>query len=207
MTKFAFRPTTIRDVIVVDSEPFEDHRGCFTETYHTKKFADAGITATFVQENMSFSNGGVLRGLHYQLRHPQAKLVRVVVGEIFDVAVDIRRNSPTFGAWVGETLSESNYRQMFAPQGFAHGFWVKSDYAVVCYKCSDFYAPEDDYGICWNDEEIGIRWPWIDEHNLIMRNFKPVVSEKDAALPRLRSISHHYLPLYEEPTIAKEEGM
>jgi dTDP-4-dehydrorhamnose 3,5-epimerase len=166
----------IPDIKLIKPRRFDDARGFFQQTYHCEQYAGVGITARFVQDNWSRSAKGVLRGLHYQLQHPQAKLVSVIRGEVFDVAVDIRRSSPTFGQWVGEILSGENGYQMFVPEGFAHGFCVLSDTVDFMYKCSDFYTPGDEYGIMWNDPTIGIEWPDL---------AAPIVSEKDGVLPRL----------------------
>ncbi|HSR87818.1 MAG TPA: dTDP-4-dehydrorhamnose 3,5-epimerase [Pontiella sp.] len=166
----------IPDVKLIKPRRFNDDRGFFQQTYHYEQYAEAGITVRFVQDNWSRSSRGVLRGLHYQHAHPQAKLVSVTQGEVFDVAVDMRMNSPTFGRWVGERLSADNGHQMYVPAGFAHGFLVLSDTVDFVYKCSGFYAPGDEYGVIWNDRDIGIEWPAVDE---------PLVSEKDAILPNL----------------------
>ena len=173
-----FQPTAIPDVILVEPAVFRDDRGFFLETWHERKFRDGGLPAAFVQDNHSFSQRGTLRGLHAQLRQPQGKLVRAVQGEIFDVAVDIRPDSPTFGRWVGEILSGENFRQLWVPPGFAHGFCVLSETAHVQYKCTDFYVREDEIGIVWNDPGIGIDWP-LDE---------PLLSPKDRDAPRLEAI-------------------
>lgn len=168
-----FLPTQIPDVIIIEPKIFGDQRGFFLETYQTKKFAAAGITATFVQDNHSGSRQGTLRGLHYQIRHPQAKLFRVIVGEVFDVAVDIRRSSPSFGQWVGVHLSAENKRMVWIPVGFAHGFYVLSEWAEVIYKTSDYYAPEWERTLLWNDPVLGIEWPLIEAKT-------PTLSTKDA---------------------------
>jgi dTDP-4-dehydrorhamnose 3,5-epimerase len=152
-------PLKIPEVLLIEPDVFGDSRGFFMESWHRKKYADAGLDVDFVQDNHSRSGKGVLRGLHYQLVHPQGKLVRVVTGVVFDVAVDIRKGSPTFGQWVGAELSEDNRRQLFVPPGFAHGFCVLSDSADFTYKCTDFYAPEYEHGILWNDPAIGVNWP------------------------------------------------
>lgn len=152
----------IPDVLLVEPKVFEDPRGFFLETYREELFAQAGITARFIQDNHSRSQKGVLRGLHYQIRHPQGKLVRVILGEIFDVAVDIRRHSPTFGQWVGVYLSAQNKNQLWVPPGFAHGFYVVSEFAEVTYKVDDLYAPEWERSILWNDPTVGIEWPLHD---------------------------------------------
>ncbi len=158
-----FQPTTIPDVILITPKVFGDERGFFMETYQTRLFAQAGIQAQFVQDNHSRSKQGVLRGLHYQLRQTQGKLVRVVMGEIFDVAVDIRRSSPTFGKWVAVHLSAENRQQLWVPPGFAHGFYVLSEWAEVLYKATDFYSPQWERSILWNDPAIGIDWPLLAE--------------------------------------------
>lgn len=164
----------IPDVKRIKPRRFDDDRGFFQQTYHYDQYAEVGITSRFVQDNWSRSAKGVLRGLHYQFEYPQAKLVSVCRGEVFDVAVDMRSNSPTFGKWAGAVLSENNGYQMFIPEGFAHGFFVMSDTVDFMYKCSDFYTPEDEYGVIWNDPEIGIEWPDVGD---------PVISAKDAVLP------------------------
>lgn len=165
--------TSIPEVIVLAPPVFTDSRGYFLETYQQQKYAELGIPKPFVQDNQSHSTKHVLRGLHFQLRHPQGKLVRVTQGTVFDVAVDIRRNSPTFGKWHGEILSAENRKQMYIPENFAHGFCVLSDSAEFLYKCTDFYIPGDEAGLIWNDPQIGIEWP-IQE---------PILSAKDAVLP------------------------
>lgn len=154
-----FTPTAIPDVILVEPRVFGDDRGFFMETYQAEKFAQAGIPAAFVQDNHSGSRRGILRGLHYQIRQPQGKLVRAVAGEIFDVAVDLRRGSPTFGRWTGAYLSAQNRCQIWIPVGFAHGFYVVSEWAEVLYKATDFYAPEWERCLAWNDPQLGIQWP------------------------------------------------
>jgi dTDP-4-dehydrorhamnose 3,5-epimerase len=168
-------PTSIPEVIVLTPPVFTDSRGYFLETYQQKKYADLGIPKPFVQDNQSYSTKNVLRGLHFQLRYPQGKLVRVTQGAVFDVAVDIRSNSPTFGQWHGEILSAENKKQMYIPENFAHGFCVLSDSAEFLYKCTDFYVPGDEAGLIWNDPQMGIKWP-IHE---------PILSAKDAELPTL----------------------
>lgn len=157
-----FIPTQIPDVVLIKPRLFEDSRGFFLETYRGDKFIEAGIRETFVQENHSGSRRGVLRGLHYQIKHAQGKLVRVVSGEVYDIAVDIRRSSPTFGRWVGIVLSAENKHQLWIPPGFAHGFYVLTEMAEVIYKVTDYYAPEWDRTILWNDPQIGIEWPLLD---------------------------------------------
>ncbi|MDO8299763.1 dTDP-4-dehydrorhamnose 3,5-epimerase [Lacisediminimonas sp.] len=171
-------PTAIPEVKVIQPKVFGDARGFFYESFNARKFAElTGVSTPFVQDNHSRSVRGVLRGLHYQIRQPQGKLVRVVAGEIFDVAVDIRRNSPTFGKWVGETLSSDNQRQIWVPAGFAHGFVVVSEFAEVLYKTTDYWAPEHERSIIWNDPGIGITWPDVGG---------PVLSAKDQVGSLLR---------------------
>jgi dTDP-4-dehydrorhamnose 3,5-epimerase len=182
-----FSPTALPGVLICELDMYPDARGFFSETYHRKKYEEGGIKASFVQDNFSHSLQGVLRGLHYQLLHPQAKLMAVSHGAVFDVAVDIRRSSPTFGKWVGTILSRENRRQLFIPEGFAHGFCVLSEQADLVYKCSAFYAPNDDRGVLWSDPLVQIDWP-VKE---------PVLSEKDQSLPRLEDIPPDQLPVYE----------
>lgn len=176
-----FQPTRIPEVVLVELNVFKDDRGFFLETYHQRKFTEGGIPETFVQDNHSYSIRGTLRGLHAQLRNPQGKLVRAIQGEIFDVAVDIRPDSPTCGQWVGEILSGDNFRQLWVPPGFAHGFAVLSETAHVQYKCTDFYDRDDEIGIVWNDPGIGIAWPIED----------PLLSPKDREAPTLETILQH----------------
>lgn len=167
-----FVPTIIPDIILIKPKVYEDPRGYFMETYRVDRFSAGGIPPTFVQENQSLSQRGVLRGLHYQIRQAQGKLVRVISGEIFDIAVDIRRSSPTFGQWIGIILSAENRQQLWIPVGFAHAFLVLSEQAEVVYKVTDYYAPEWERSILWNDPQIGIRWPLNDS------SF-PILSKKD----------------------------
>lgn len=168
-----FKNTAIPDVILIEPKVFEDARGYFFENYQKKHFTEAGIPWEFVQDNQSRSQGGTLRGLHYQVKQPQGKLVRVIAGEIFDVSVDIRRNSPTFGRWVSEYLSAENKRMIWVPPGFAHGFYVTSLEAEVIYKATDYYAPQWERTIAWNDPAIAIDWP--------IEGTAPILSAKDAA--------------------------
>lgn len=179
MSNFTFSPTDIPGVQTVDVKSFGDARGYFMETYRAADFAAAGITDAFVQDNQSCSHRGVLRGLHFQKRHQQAKLVRAISGEIFDVAVDLRRSSATYGHWVGVVLSAENRRQLYIPRGFAHGFQVLSEQAVFAYKCGDVYHPEDESGLRYDDADIGIVWPGQDT---------PILSEKDQNWPALRAL-------------------
>jgi dTDP-4-dehydrorhamnose 3,5-epimerase len=182
-------PTLLPEVLVIEPEVYGDERGFFVETWHARKYAERGLQLDFVQDNHSRSAKGVLRGLHYQLREPQGKLVRVVRGRVFDVSVDIRRGSPTFGRWVGIELSGENHRQMYIPPGFAHGFCVLSDSADFLYKCSTFYAPDDEYGILWSDPDIGIQWPGADFQ----------MSVKDAGNSLLKDMTDR-LPVYQGPS-------
>ena len=161
MGKILVENCFIEGLRVITPTVFGDARGYFMETYNYNDFAEQGITQTFVQDNQSSSSRGVLRGLHFQIHYPQDKLVRVVKGAVFDVAVDLREGSPTFGKWFGVLLSEENKKQFFIPKNFAHGFYVLSETAEFCYKCSDFYHPNDEGGIAWNDPEIGIEWPLL----------------------------------------------
>ena len=175
-----FLPRELPEVILVEPEVHGDDRGFFLETYHQRKFADGGVTAAFVQDNHSYSVRGILRGLHAQIKKPQGKLVRTVVGEIFDVAVDIRPDSPTFGKGVSEILSGENLRQLWVPPGFAHGFCVLSETAHVLYKCTELYDQQDEIVIAWNDPQIGIDWPVE----------SPFLSQRDLKAPSLSEILH-----------------
>lgn len=174
-------PTSIPDVVILEPRVFRDERGHFLESFNERAFADAtGKRREFVQDNESRSVRNVLRGLHFQTRRPQGKLVRVAAGEIFDVAVDLRTDSPTFGKWVGARLSAQNFRQLWIPEGFAHGFLVMSDYADVLYKMTDYYDPQYEFAIAWNDMDIGIQWP---------ANDGPILHARDASAPFLRDIT------------------
>ena len=177
MGNFNFLETEINGVFVIEPKVFGDNRGYFMETYNEKAFKEAGLEYNFVQDNQSSSKKGVLRGLHFQKTFPQAKLVRVLKGEVFDVAVDLRKGSKTYGKWVGVYLSEENKKQFMIPRGFAHGFIVTSDYAEFAYKCDEFYHPEDEGGLMYNDIDIGIVWPEVGEITL---------SEKDKKHKSLR---------------------
>ena len=170
--------TALEGVVRIIPEIFRDDRGFFLETWNRHRLSGAGIDVEFVQDNLSFSRKGTLRGLHYQIQQPQGKLVRVVSGEVFDVAVDLRRSSPNFGKWFGESLTEGNQHQLWIPPGFAHGFLVLSDIASFEYKCSAHYAPEYERSIRWNDPDIGIPWPLPDGQ-------EPALSAKDAEAPFL----------------------
>ncbi len=155
--------TKIADVKIIEPEVFGDERGFFMETFQDKKMAEAGIRSTFVQDNHSSSDQGILRGLHFQKKQPQGKLVRVIRGEVFDVAVDLRKDSVTYGKWVGSTLSAKNKRILWVPEGFAHGFYVISEQAEFIYKCTDYYAPEHECSIRWNDPDLDIKWPLVND--------------------------------------------
>ena len=174
---FRFEKTKIEGVFIIEPQKFGDNRGYFMETYNESEFSKAGLNYKFVQDNQSKSKAGVLRGLHFQKTHPQAKLVRVLEGEVFDVAVDLRKDSKTYGKWVGVVLSAENNKQFMIPRGFAHGFLVLSETATFAYKCDDFYHPEDEGGIMWNDENVGIKWPEVKE---------VLLSEKDKKHPTLK---------------------
>ena len=176
--------TSMEGVLIIEPKVFMDNRGFFMETYNRNRYIKDGINTLFVQDNLSYSVRRTIRGLHYQIRRPQAKLIQVITGEIFDVAVDIRPGSDTFGKWIGLYLSDRNKRQLFIPQGFAHGFCVLSETAHFLYKCSDFYAPDDEGGINWSDPEIGIDWPVED----------PIISEKDKPHPNLSDLTDEQLP-------------
>lgn len=165
--------TEIPDVLIIEPKVYRDDRGFFMETWEGLKFAKLGIDAAFVQDNHSGSLRGVLRGLHYQIKQPQGKLVRAIRGEVFDVAVDLRRSSPTFGKWVGTRLSAENKRMFWVPAGFAHGFYTIGDYVEFAYKCTNYYSPEYDRTLLWNDPDIGIDWP-------IAEGESPILSRKDA---------------------------
>ena len=180
--------TPLEGVVIVEPDVFGDDRGFFMETWHAHRYHAHGLPEVFVQDNVSFSQKGVLRGLHFQNPSPQGKLVTVLQGEVFDVAVDIRRGSVTFGKWVGEVISSENKRQLYVPEGFAHGFLVLSDQALVNYKCTTFYDKQADAGIRWDDPDIGIEWP-VDE---------PVLSAKDASAPCLSDLSEERLFSYEK---------
>jgi dTDP-4-dehydrorhamnose 3,5-epimerase len=175
---FTFKRLAIPDVLVIEHKSFSDDRGRFCETYQYHTFAEAGIPAVFVQDNQSASRRCVLRGLHYQIHHPQGKLVRVLAGEVFDVAVDMRRPSLTFGRWVGVRVSADNHCQLWIPEGFAHGFYVLSEWADVLYKATNTYAPEWERTLIWNDPVVSIEWP-------LAGGAAPILSEKDAEGSRL----------------------
>ena len=179
--------TALPGVCLIEPRVFKDARGFFMETWHAERYRQAHIPGPFVQDNCSHSTHGVLRGLHYQLKHPQGKLVSVLQGEVFDVVVDIRPGSPSFGRWIGEILSANNHRQLYIPPGFAHGFCVLSDSADFLYKCTDFYASEDEYGLRWDDPTLSIDWPVL----------TPLLSDKDRCYPTLATIPRAHLPVFE----------
>lgn len=184
---FTFTQTSIDGVIIVDQKCFGDERGYFMETYKRPDFVAGGIDVEFVQDNQSSSTKGVLRGLHFQIEHPQSKLVRVVKGTVFDVCVDLRPGSATYGKWEGVVLSAENKRQFFIPRGFAHGFLVLSDTAEFCYKCDDVYHPNDEGGLMWDDPSIGIEWPALEGDEAFDAS-KLILSEKDSNHPPLERI-------------------
>jgi dTDP-4-dehydrorhamnose 3,5-epimerase len=190
--RMKFTDTALKGVVLVEPDVFTDPRGYFLETYHAGRYAEGGIIGPFVQDNFSHSARGTLRGLHYQLKRAQGKLVMALEGRIFDVAVDIRRGSPTFGRWVGLELSGENKRQLYIPPGFAHGFCVLSDTADVLYKCTDIYSPKDERGIIWNDPALAIAWPVS----------SPLLSDKDRAYKRLSEMDGH-LPLFRRPAASR----
>ncbi|WP_166829612.1 dTDP-4-dehydrorhamnose 3,5-epimerase [Thalassoroseus pseudoceratinae] len=172
------KSTKLDGVVIIEPKVFGDHRGFFMETWNAKRYQESGLNASFVQDNLSYSRRGILRGLHYQNPNTQGKLVSVLEGEVYDVAVDVRAGSKTFGEWVGVTLSAENKRQFYVPPGFAHGFCVTSEMALFVYKCTDFYDPQAEGSILWNDPDLGIDWP-VDE---------PALSDKDKDAPRLKDV-------------------
>ena len=177
MSKFTFTETKIKDLYIIEPKVFGDNRGYFFESYNENDFREEGVDIKFVQDNQSSSRKGVLRGLHFQKTYPQTKLVRVLSGEVFDVAVDLRRYSETYGQWVGVVLSGENKKQFLIPKGFAHGFVVMSDYAEFAYKCDEFYHPEDEGGLLYNDPDVAVEWPDVGEI---------ILSEKDKNNPTLK---------------------
>jgi dTDP-4-dehydrorhamnose 3,5-epimerase len=179
MGKFKFTGTSIAGVYIIEPTVFGDERGYFMETYHAQEFKKAGLDFNFVQDNQSKSRKGVLRGLHFQLSQPQGKLVRVIKGEVFDVAVDLRKDSPTYSEWEGVVLSEENKKQFYVPEGFAHGFLVLSEEAEFTYKCTNFYDADDEGGLMWNDPDIAIDWP-------LDRVDEVLLSDKDQGWKTLR---------------------
>lgn len=178
--------TGLTGVMIIEPKVFGDARGFFMETWNQARYLEHGLPAVFVQDNISYSQKGVLRGLHFQNPNAQGKLVSVLQGEVFDVAVDIRLGSPTFGEWVGVSLSSENKRQFYIPEGFAHGFCVTSETALFAYKCTEMYQPKMEYGLSWQDPDLGIQWP-IEE---------PLLSEKDLIYPRLKDIETKLLPQF-----------
>lgn len=178
--------TKLLGLFIIEPDVFGDARGFFMESWNQRRYAEAGLKLDFVQDNLSYSQHGVLRGLHFQNPHPQGKLVYVIQGEVFDVAVDIRVGSPTFGQWVGNILSGENKKQVYVPAGFAHGFCVTSPTALFAYKCTDFYSPAAERGVPWNDPDIGIVWPLK----------KPSLSAKDQQYPRLADLDLNSLPQF-----------
>jgi dTDP-4-dehydrorhamnose 3,5-epimerase len=181
MGKFNFIETKLSGLYIIEPAVFGDQRGYFLEAYNKSDFHEAGLTMDFVQDNESKSRKGVLRGMHFQTKHTQGKLVRATRGEVYDVAVDLRKGSPTFGQWEGVLLTEENKRQFYVPEGFAHGFLVLSDEAVFNYKCTDYYAPEYDSGLLWNDPEVGIQWPLEGIEEVLL-------SEKDKVQKTLKEL-------------------
>jgi dTDP-4-dehydrorhamnose 3,5-epimerase len=181
------KETKLPGVLILEPKVFPDDRGYFLETWNSKRYEQAGIPGFFVQDNISFSRKGILRGLHFQCPQSQGKLIQVLSGEVLDVIVDIRVGSPTYSQWIGEVLSESNHRQMYVPPGFAHGYCVTSETALFSYKCTDFYNPATEHGIIWNDPNIGIKWPVK----------QPILSTKDEAYPRLKDLEPENLPQFE----------
>ena len=180
-------PQRFPEILLIEPQIFRDRRGYFLEIFQARRYPEHGLPAEFVQDNLSHSVKGVLRGLHYQLRFPQGKLIVPLSGEIWDVVVDIRRGSPSFGQWLSVTLTAEPCRQLYVPPGFAHGFAVVSDAATVLYKCTDFYHPEDEYGIIWNDPDLAIPWPTA----------APLLSDKDRNYPRLKELPPEQLPSYD----------
>jgi len=178
--------TALEGVLIIEPDVFGDERGYFIETFHRKRYKKEGVDIEFVQDNLSFSKKDIIRGLHYQFPNAQAKLVQVIKGEVFDVTVDIRRGSPTFGQWINVVLSDENKRQIFIPEGFAHGFCVLSDATFLSYKCNAFYGPDSEGGILWSDPDLGIDWPVK----------QPVLSDKDSNYLCLKEISFDRLPGY-----------
>jgi dTDP-4-dehydrorhamnose 3,5-epimerase len=187
-------PTELSDVVVIDPQIFGDSRGYFCESWNLERYRDAGLPERFVQDNLSKSSRGVLRGLHFQEPRAQGKLVTVLEGEVFDVAVDIRVGSPQFGKAMSMTLSGETKRQVYIPPGFAHGFCVVSESALFMYKCTESYVPEAEGGVIWNDPDLAIRWPVQ----------QPTLSAKDAKYPRLRDLDRARLPVYRKGTADRE---
>jgi len=180
------KETKLSGVLILEPKVFTDGRGYFLETWNSTRYEQAGIPGSFVQDNISFSKKGILRGLHFQQPQSQGKLIQVLSGEVVDVVVDIRVGSPTYGQWLSEVFSESNHRQMYVPPGFAHGYCATSETALFSYKCTDFYNPATEQGIIWNDPDIGIKWPIA----------QPALSTKDAVYPRLKDLRPENLPQF-----------
>jgi len=180
------KKSKIHEIRILTPQIHEDDRGYFFESYNTNNFRELGLPIKFLQDNQAFSKKNTLRGLHYQLKYPQSKLVRVVQGEVFDVAVDIRQGSPTFGKFEGVHLSDKNNKIMYIPGGFAHGYVVLSKTAIFQYKCTEFYHPEDEYGLLWNDKDLNIDWPFKN----------PILSQKDKDLPTIQTIGDKHLPKF-----------
>ncbi len=183
-------PTHLPGVLLIEPDVFGDHRGYFQESWNRRKYAEFGLNVDFVQDNLSFSRRGILRGLHFQNPNPQGKLVQALQGEVFDVAVDIRKGSPSFGKWFGTVLSAENHLQMYVPEGFAHGFCVLSETALFAYKCTEYYSPQSEHSLRFDDPDIGIKWP-LEE--------SPSLSAKDANARLLKDFPEDLLPLY--PTL------
>lgn len=179
--------TTLPPVLIIEPKVFKDSRGSFMEMYNENRYFSAGITEKFVQDNLSYSGAQVVRGLHYQLKNPQGKLVSVLRGKVWDVVVDVRQGSPHFGQWISVELSDNNNRQVYVPPGFAHGFCTLTDEVIFHYKCTSYYNPQDEYGIQWSDPHLAISWPIRERENVTL-------SIKDAALPWLQNIAKEYLP-------------
>ncbi|MGQ9688054.1 MAG: dTDP-4-dehydrorhamnose 3,5-epimerase [Desulfobaccales bacterium] len=180
------RPQDFPEVRLIEPKVFRDGRGHFLEIFQARRYPEHGMPAAFVQDNLSYSRRGVIRGLHYQLQFPQGKLIMPLIGEIWDVVVDIRRGSPTFGKWLAVPLRAADCRQLYVPPGFAHGFAVQGEEALVLYKCTDFYHPEDERGVIWDDPDLEIPWPVV----------APLLSDKDRQYPRLRDLTAEQLPVY-----------
>lgn len=176
----------ISEIKIITPQIYEDERGYFFESYNANDFKKLGLPTKFLQDNQSYSKKGTLRGLHYQLKYQQGKLVRVIKGKVFDVAVDIRQGSPTFGKYVGVHLSDENNKIMYIPEGFAHGYVVLSETVIFQYKCTEIYHPEDEYGLLWDDKDLNIQWPVIN----------PILSNRDKSLPTLQSVNKEYLPIF-----------
>ena len=185
MTINHIKDSKISGIKIITPKVYRDDRGYFFESFNSKDFKTLGLPTKFLQDNQAFSKKGTLRGLHYQLKYPQGKLVRVIQGEVFDVAVDIRRDSPSFGKYIEVHLSDKNNKIMYLPEGFAHGYIVLSETAIFQYKCTEIYHAEDEYGLLWNDKDLNIKWP--------VKN--PILSQKDKNLPILHSINKKYLPI------------